>query len=157
MLSEENNNIGYLLGRLTLRVELAVGTETLPPSFVSKFMQSPRLLTCWAEKALRRSPDDTVLQELADRVGEIPASLSNADQGRFYVGYYHQRHADNRLVMAREIVRLRRQRGLTQEQLAELSGIKQNNLSRIEQGRYNITLDTLSRLFAAMDVKVTYE
>lgn len=48
--------------------------------------------------------------------------------------------------LARELLALRRSRDLTQERLAELSGVGQSEISRIESGRANPTLMTLSAL-----------
>ena len=48
--------------------------------------------------------------------------------------------------LAAELILLRRRRGLTQRQLAATSGIQQSEISRIEGGRANPTLQTLSAL-----------
>ncbi len=47
------------------------------------------------------------------------------------------------------IRRARAERGLTQTQLAEISGVKQANISAIENGRRTPGLDTLQRLVSA--------
>jgi transcriptional regulator with XRE-family HTH domain len=57
-----------------------------------------------------------------------------------------------RRAIGSRIAELRKQRGLTQQELAEASGILCNNISRVEAGRYNVTLDTLSKLAAALSV-----
>jgi transcriptional regulator with XRE-family HTH domain len=49
---------------------------------------------------------------------------------------------------------LRLRRGLTQQQLAELSGIQQPQLSRIESGAHDILTATAARLAAALGVTV---
>lgn len=48
--------------------------------------------------------------------------------------------------LAREVLELRRARDLTQGRLAELSGVGQSEISRIESGRANPTLGTLTAL-----------
>jgi transcriptional regulator with XRE-family HTH domain len=51
-----------------------------------------------------------------------------------------------------ESLRLQRMKaGLTQAELAARSGINQETISRIEKGRYNLTLRTMSRLAALLD------
>jgi UDP-N-acetylglucosamine 1-carboxyvinyltransferase len=50
---------------------------------------------------------------------------------------------------------LRRSLGLTQEELAEVLGMLTPNFARIEQGRQNVTLDTLVRLANALGVRVS--
>ena len=49
---------------------------------------------------------------------------------------------------------LRRQRDLTQEALAEKLGMLSPNYARIEQGRSNVTIDTLVRVATALGVEV---
>lgn len=53
--------------------------------------------------------------------------------------------------VARRIAETRRQRGLTQEQLAEILGTATRNVQRIEAGQ-NLRLDTLERIAEALDV-----
>jgi transcriptional regulator with XRE-family HTH domain len=48
--------------------------------------------------------------------------------------------------------RIRRERGLTQEQLAEISGFSQQYISGLEQGRRNPTVVTLYELATALGV-----
>jgi UDP-N-acetylglucosamine 1-carboxyvinyltransferase len=45
---------------------------------------------------------------------------------------------------------LRRARGMTQETMAEKLGMLAPNYARIEQGRQNVTLDTLVRIARAL-------
>ena len=49
---------------------------------------------------------------------------------------------------------LRRQRELTQEGFAEKLGMLAPNYARVEQGRANVTIDTLVRIANALDVEV---
>lgn len=56
--------------------------------------------------------------------------------------------------MGQSIRNLRTQRGLTQVQLAQLAGITQSNLARIETGRYSVGLDILNKIANAMGVAV---
>jgi transcriptional regulator with XRE-family HTH domain len=51
--------------------------------------------------------------------------------------------------------KLRTQRGLTQVELAEITGIPQNHISTIERGAKLLTLGTLIRFAAALDCKVS--
>jgi ribosome-binding protein aMBF1 (putative translation factor) len=52
--------------------------------------------------------------------------------------------------LAAEVILLRRKRGLTQRQLSARSGIQQSEISRIEGGRGNPTVSTLSALANAL-------
>jgi transcriptional regulator with XRE-family HTH domain len=57
-------------------------------------------------------------------------------------------------LVGRKIRQLRRQRKLTQMQLAETIGIHQSDLSRMEQGEYKVGLDTLLRILQTFDVSI---
>ena len=50
---------------------------------------------------------------------------------------------DARHQVARQIKDVRKEQGMTQESLAELVGTKKSNISRLESGRYNPSLDFL--------------
>lgn len=52
--------------------------------------------------------------------------------------------------LGREFARARAEAGLTQEELAERSGIRQETLSRLERGRVNPTAKTLEKLARAL-------
>lgn len=49
---------------------------------------------------------------------------------------------------------LRKGKNLTIAQLCERTGFNRSNISRIEQGKYNLSIDILSALCKALDVEV---
>jgi predicted transcriptional regulator len=49
-----------------------------------------------------------------------------------------------------EIITARMERNLTQKDLAELIGTKQSNISRLESGNYNPTLEFLNKIAHAV-------
>jgi transcriptional regulator with XRE-family HTH domain len=51
--------------------------------------------------------------------------------------------------------RLRRERKLSQSDLARQIGIQQSDLSRMEKGEYRVSLDNLFKLLGALGVSVT--
>jgi transcriptional regulator with XRE-family HTH domain len=59
---------------------------------------------------------------------------------------------DMRKLVGRNAARIRKEKGLTQEQLAERSGLSQQYLSGLEQGRRNPTIVTLFELAEALGV-----
>ncbi len=59
---------------------------------------------------------------------------------------------DMRKLVGRNVGRIRREKGLTQEQLAEISGFSQQYISGLEQGRRNPTVVTLYELATALGV-----
>jgi transcriptional regulator with XRE-family HTH domain len=59
---------------------------------------------------------------------------------------------DMRKLVGRNVKRIRQERGLTQEQLAELSGFSQQYISGLEQGQRNPTIVSLYELATALGV-----
>ncbi|MBL6458832.1 helix-turn-helix transcriptional regulator [Belnapia sp. T6] len=57
---------------------------------------------------------------------------------------------DVRKLVGRNVARLRRDRGMTQEQLAERSGFSQQYISDLERGRRNPTIVSLYELAQAL-------
>ncbi len=77
--------------------------------------------------------------------------------------------AEAAALLGRKVAARREQRGLTQERLAELSGISRNQIQNIERSRNNSTdprtgrpgpgnarLDTIYRLADALEVEVAW-
>jgi transcriptional regulator with XRE-family HTH domain len=59
---------------------------------------------------------------------------------------------DLRLVIGRNFARIRMERGLTQEQVAVVSGLSQQYISGLERGMRNPTIVTISTLAASLGV-----
>lgn len=57
--------------------------------------------------------------------------------------------------VGRLIQRFRHARGLTQVQLADLSGLRQEMISRIETGQGGVALATVCDVLAALDLELT--
>jgi DNA-binding XRE family transcriptional regulator len=53
-----------------------------------------------------------------------------------------------------EIIRLRVENNLTQKQLAEMVNMKQSNISRLESGEYNPSVELLKKIADALDKKL---
>lgn len=54
------------------------------------------------------------------------------------------------------IAELRAKKGLTQMQLAELTGVGNGHIARIELGRYSAGIDVLSKIGDALGVELTF-
>ena len=52
--------------------------------------------------------------------------------------------------IARDLIRERRAAGLSQQQLADAAGLRQETLSRIESGKHSPTVRTLRKIEAAI-------
>ena len=58
--------------------------------------------------------------------------------------------------IGKRIAELRKKRGLTTAQLAELSGMVQQSVSRAEQGNRATTIDVLAKIAAALNVRLDF-
>ena len=66
----------------------------------------------------------------------------------------HDEQARRRI--GQRIAELRRERGMTQDMLAELTGIRRPHISRIEMGKYSVGLDTLEAIAKALGCRVDF-
>ncbi len=66
-----------------------------------------------------------------------------------------RRHAAERVEVGKRIRGIRERLGLSQEEVAERSGVPQESLSRIENGHRDPRLDTLRRLACALEMDVS--
>lgn len=53
-----------------------------------------------------------------------------------------------------DLSELRKQRGMTQQQVADIAQIQRNHISRIEAGRYSVGFDTLQTIAEALDADI---
>jgi transcriptional regulator with XRE-family HTH domain len=58
-------------------------------------------------------------------------------------------------VFAENIKKLRRQRGLSQEALADLAGLHRTYIGAVERGERNITLLNANRIAEALEVELS--
>lgn len=65
------------------------------------------------------------------------------------INRYNFRHAVGTRLSA-----ARKEKGITQEQLAAMTGIDRGHIARIEGGRMNTTLDTLEKICTALDISL---
>lgn len=59
-----------------------------------------------------------------------------------------------RLIIGQQIAMLRKKHGLTIRKLSELSGINSSNISKIENGKYNISIDIIERICKSLGASV---
>lgn len=60
----------------------------------------------------------------------------------------------NRKRIGQLIADARRKQGLTLRKLAERSGVSYQNITKIENGRYNVSIDILGKLCRALGLKI---
>lgn len=61
---------------------------------------------------------------------------------------------ENRRRVGLMIARLREAKGMTQQELADAAEIDRANLSKIENGRYNVSIDILGKILFALDARI---
>lgn len=61
-----------------------------------------------------------------------------------------------RLRIGKRIAELRKLHGMTQQQLAEKSGISREHITRIEAGKYSVGLDILTSIAVALDTQFDF-
>ena len=70
-----------------------------------------------------------------------------------------QEHNHARQEIASQLRQVRKEQGMAQERLAEKVGTRKSNISRLESGRYNPSLDFLEKVAGGLgreiEVKVT--
>ena len=59
-----------------------------------------------------------------------------------------------RINIGQQIAVLRKKHGLTIRELSELSGINSSNISKIENGKYNISIDIIERICKSLGASV---
>ncbi len=59
-------------------------------------------------------------------------------------------------LLAEEIKSLRLENDLTQDQLGELIGVQRAQISKLENGKSNITIGTLLKVFDALKAKINF-
>lgn len=62
-----------------------------------------------------------------------------------------------REALVKEIVRVRQEEHLTQSQLAEKIGIQQSNVSRLERGHSNPSIDFIEKIAKGLNCKLRIE
>ncbi len=60
-------------------------------------------------------------------------------------------------ILAFKFKELRKKKHLTQSQLAEKLGMEKGQISKIENGKFNLTLATINKIAAALGAKVNFD
>lgn len=67
------------------------------------------------------------------------------------MGENEEKYKTARLMLCRYLHKLAKEKGITQEVIAQRTGFSSNNVNRMLQGRYSPTLDNFIRLAEAID------
>jgi len=60
-------------------------------------------------------------------------------------------------ILAHQFKELRKKKHLTQSQLAEKLGMGKGQISKIENGKFNLTLTTINKIASALGARVNFE
>lgn len=63
----------------------------------------------------------------------------------------------NRLRVGQRIAEIRQQKGYSLRQLSEICGVTFQNLNKIENGKYNVSVDILYKVCKALEVELKIE
>ncbi len=58
--------------------------------------------------------------------------------------------------IGKRIADIRKETGISQAKLAEMSGLDQGHIARIELGKYNVGIDTLSKIAEVFGMKIDF-
>jgi len=158
-LNRENRDTAYLVGRLVAITEHYAGKH-FGPNTISNMYQHPARHF----EAFRRyiDPNDQYLVEIMDAGLQIPITAKNEiEKGTMALGYYAQRaeydedrNGAERQRIGQRIAELRKEKGLTQQDIADRTGIQRNHISRIEAGKYSVGFDTLQSIAEALGGRI---
>lgn len=60
-------------------------------------------------------------------------------------------------ILAQQFKELRKSKHLTQTQLAEKIGLEKGAISKIENGKFNLTLATINKIASALGARVNFD
>lgn len=61
---------------------------------------------------------------------------------------------NNREYVGKRIAEIRQAKGLSIRQLADLCGVSAQNITKIEHGRYNVSIDILGKICEALNCRI---
>ena len=155
-LDRKNDDYYYKVGRVIGVIEHYAGNNWRANT-LNRMFQNP----AYGLKDWRRYIDteDEYLQELSDVV--LPSSpVAPVDEAKMWVGFLAQKYEygniETRTRIGKRIADIRKERGMTQEELAEKSGIQRTHITRIEQGKYSVGIDLLQRIADVFGMDVDF-
>ena len=61
---------------------------------------------------------------------------------------------DLEVQFVQELIKTRKEKGLTQEELGKLCGLPQSSIARLENGTYSPSLETISKVLRALEKRL---
>ncbi len=157
-LDRTNRTAAYISGRMIAIAEHYAGKKFGPGTLSTMFTHPQHGVGVWRRYI---DADDEYYQELA---GEpLPVTTPNeVEKSKAWVGYYHQKAAYSsdttaeRLRIGQRIAQVRKEHGMTQQQLADAVGVSREHIARIEVGKYSVGLDILVKVAKALDMELEF-
>lgn len=150
----------WLLGKAVATIEhVCKSREGFPRSFqtVCAPPKKAQSFMYWCREALKS--DEELLLFVNDL--DYQNLVMSDPLGRYWVGYYQTKcdlsKSDERTKIGNAVRELREKKGYSLRQLSELSGVSYQNITKIEHGRYNVSVDILGRLATALDASIKFE
>lgn len=175
MQESKEKKIGYLLGQITALVESVLtdieGGAIVKSRFPSTIYENPVKIMPFLIEVMKMEllpfPGEIIYKsEFMDAASELlnhwesgNKRMSVEERGDYWIGYYHQKSKQSILLtrqkIGKKIKELRESKNMSQRQLEKMTGLTHNHICRIEAGKYNLSIDTLSRLCTALDAEIT--
>lgn len=152
MKPDNNKQRNYMLGRATALIERITD---MPHRVVAKIAAHPiDMVQTWLVKATIKDQDE--LMEVMSQIDEIPTFLTIAEQGDFWMGYYKQCNSNTfREKIGSQLKSARISKEMSIAQVAELAQMTEATVSKIENGKWSVSLDTLERVCSALGVTIS--
>lgn len=77
----------------------------------------------------------------------VNCEVKDLEKEEYVVKAYQQKLGE---AVGKQYARARKDKGLTQQQVADISGIKRPNIARLEGGKHSPTVDMLARVANSM-------
>lgn len=81
-------------------------------------------------------------------------NLAYCEVGREQPFYELINRSTHREIIGQQLATLREKRGLSTRQLADMCGLSFSNISKIERGSYNVSIDLLSKVCEALGADI---
>lgn len=154
----DTDNIAYTVGRAAALIE-SYAKKHFGPGTLTKLISQPKYHIGVFAKYV---PTDA-WGDFADI--DFPDSLIPVQQGTAWIGYDHAKKelttkdsdADMRLYIGSQLRALRVEQGLSTRELSERSGLVQSHIVRIENGKYNLRIDTLNTIADVLGAEIKIE
>lgn len=109
------------------------------------------ITTCWnyGGSALQSAIDALMQEECEETISPIlEYELLEANVGMIQA---------NRIRIGHRISNLRKRKGLSIRDLAEITGLDHSNIGKVERGKYNVSIDILGKITQALGVELKIE